>query len=301
MTANPVIKELARAKVNLTLEVLGKRADGYHELRSIVAFADFGDTLTLTPGDSYALRTVGPMAPNIDGPNLIEKAADLLQALFVTQTGDATGGWGGFELVKRIPVAAGLGGGSADAAAAIRAILRAFPTFEPGSEALNAIALEIGADVPVCLAQATAFMAGVGEVVTPLPEMPAFAALLVNPGIKLSTRDVFLALAADPLTGDEECASDAADRVKRQLAAGDWLSCLAESHNVLEHPARRLTPEINNVLSALSLMTGCWLARLSGSGPTCFALFETAAQAETAAAILRRDRPHWWCVSTQLG
>ncbi|MDZ4791741.1 MAG: 4-(cytidine 5'-diphospho)-2-C-methyl-D-erythritol kinase [Hyphomicrobiales bacterium] len=301
MTESISVVELAKAKVNLTLEVLGKRPDGYHELRSIVAFADFGDTLTLTPGRSFALHSTGPMALNIDGPNLIEKAAGLMRALFVDETGDAAKGFGRFDLAKRIPVAAGLGGGSADAAAAIRAIMRASPALQPATAALNAAALKIGADVPVCLAQVTAYMAGVGEAMTPLPKMPSFAALLVNPGVKLSTRDVFQALAAEPLKGNEECASDAANGVERRLSAGDWASCLMQSCNDLEPPARRLAPEIDDVLSALSSMTGCWLARLSGSGPTCFALFETNAQAEEAAATLRRDRQQWWCVATQLG
>lgn len=295
------IVELAKAKVNLTLEVLGRRADGYHELRSIVAFADFGDTLALTPGAGFALHTAGPMAGLIDGPNLIEKAVALTRALISPLSNEGAACIGRFDLEKRIPVAAGLGGGSADAAAAMRSMLRVFPAFRPEQGALTAAALQIGADVPVCLPQTTAFMAGVGEAVTPLPGAAGFSALLVNPGVKLATKDVFHALAAPPLNGDVECAQNAAQRLAKQSAVDEWRNCLLNSRNDLEAPARRLAPEIDDVLGTLRALPGCWLARLSGSGPTCFGLFDTPAQAHDAAAILRRDKPQWWQVATRLG
>ncbi len=295
------VTEFAKAKVNLTLEVLGKRTDGYHELRSIVAFADFGDTLSFTAGEAFALNITGPMAESIEGPNLIEMAAASMGELFGQKSDNSASVWGRFDLVKRIPVAAGLGGGSADAAAAMRAIVRAFPALKPDQSAINAAALKIGADVPVCLTQMTAFMAGVGEAVTILPRTLSFPALLVNPGVKLATRDVFHALAAKPLAKDAESASAAATRMIRQLEAGDWAPCLHASRNDLETAARRLAPQINEVLALLGALPGCWLARLSGSGPTCFALFETTSHAGEAAAILRRDRPQWWQVATQIG
>ncbi len=295
------VTEFARAKINLTLEVLGKRPDGYHELRSVVAFADFGDTITFTPSGRFELLTTGPMAESIEGPNLIEKAAALMAGILEPDVAHPACASGRFDLVKRIPVAAGLGGGSADAAAAMRAIMRTNPHLKADRAALRAAALKVGADVPVCLAQTTAFMAGVGEALTDLPETPSYPALLVNPGVKLSTRDVFTALAAKPLAYDAETSDEAAERLIESVRANGWASYLLSSRNDLEPPARRLAPEIDEVLARLSTLPGCWLARLSGSGPTCFALFETAGQANEAAKIIHSERPKWWLAATQLG
>jgi 4-diphosphocytidyl-2-C-methyl-D-erythritol kinase len=288
---NPAMyTELAKAKVNLTLEVRGKRADGYHELSSIVAFSGFGDTLEFTPGAEFSLETDGPMAAAIDGPNLIEKTVNLMRQRYAGADGAAALGLGRYRLTKRIPVAAGLGGGSSDAAAAIRAMLRACPAVQPEAGELCAIAAKIGADVPVCLEQQAALMAGIGEKLIPLRERVSYPAVLANPGVKLSTRDVFTALAAQPLpagAGEAEVPQE-----------GGLRAFILRSHNSLEAPARRLSPVIGDVLAELAAGEGCWLARLSGSGATCFGLYATAAQAEAAAASLQRAHPDWLAVST---
>ncbi|MDX2263757.1 MAG: 4-(cytidine 5'-diphospho)-2-C-methyl-D-erythritol kinase [Hyphomicrobiales bacterium] len=297
MVATPLI-ETARAKVNLTLEVLGKRADGYHELRSIVAFADFGDELTYAPSEAFSLAVSGPMAGAIDGANLIEKAVASLAPLL--SQGGAEAPSGRFDLVKRIPVAAGLGGGSADAAAAIRAMLRARPDIRPDERQVERAALAIGADVPVCLRQETAFMGGVGEQVRPLPQPAPFPALIVNPGVKLATRDVFAALSAPALASAADFRRDA-DLMRARLESEGWRAVLLAGRNDLEPPARRLSPVIDDVLAMIDAAPGCWLARLSGSGPTCFGLFETADAADAAARAIGARRPSWWMTATELG
>jgi 4-diphosphocytidyl-2-C-methyl-D-erythritol kinase len=297
VTQTPRVIELARAKVNLTLEVLGKRPDGYHELRSIVAFADFGDMLTFTPGGAFSLTASGPMAASIDGPNLIEKAAALVHEMLAEQ-GEADSGR--FDLIKRIPVAAGLGGGSADAAAAIRAMLRANAHIRLDERKVERAALSVGADVPVCLRQSASVMGGVGDVVRPLEREVAFPAVLVNPGVKLSTREVFAALDAPPSPPTHASAREGVAHIAAELEAGDWMSALLASRNDLEPAARRLEPLVQFVLTALRECAGCRFARLSGSGPTCFAIFNTAENAAAAAAALQAEFEEWWIVATRL-
>lgn len=303
-----MINEFANAKINLTLEVLGRRSDGYHELRSLVVFASFGDALTYVPGGPLRLETTGPFASAVDGENLVLKAARALLAL------DAGFHQGLFRLDKRIPVAAGLGGGSSDAAAALRALLQeAGRPFigpatamlserqeAPSPEQLTALAAKIGADVPVCLWRKAAVMGGVGEKLTFMTDFPSLPAVLVNPGVKLSTRDVFAELGAPVLAGDgNEAASE------RELAPPldeSGLMCyLAERGNDLEAPARRLAPVIDDVFSALKGKRGCVLTRLSGSGPTCFGLFASMEEAEAAARDIVAECPRWWAAATRLG
>jgi 4-diphosphocytidyl-2-C-methyl-D-erythritol kinase len=285
--------EKARAKVNLSLHVLGRRPDGYHELDSLVAFAGFGDDLEFSReagGGAARLRVEGPFAGAIEGHNLIEAAADTVAGWF----GRALPGQ--FTLTKHIPVAAGLGGGSADAAAAIRALARAFDLDLRAVPNLAEAAARIGADVPVCLHQTASWMRGIGEILRPLDRFPEIPAVLVNPRVPLSTRDVFRALSAPPL--DPGRASPAAPNAFEDAEA--VIRFLAHRSNDLEAPATRLAPVVGAVLSELRQDRDCALARLSGSGPTCFGLYLSSAQAASAALRLRASHPAWWVMPTAL-
>ncbi len=291
------VSEFARAKINLTLDVLGKRADGYHELISLVVFAkDFGDTLTLTPGARFELSLSGPRAAAVDGPNLVETA----NARFAERLG-TTPLTGSFHLDKHIPVAAGLGGGSADAAAALRALMRINPQHGLNKEQIDALARTIGADVPACLRQRPLVMAGVGERIALLNADVALPAVLVNPGVPLSTRLVFETLNAVPLApGAEESARREINPAQCQDAEA-LRSFVLAGRNDLEPPARRLSPVIGDVIAALRQTAGCWLARLSGSGPTCFGLYGSADEANAAADALAASHRGWWVRATTLG
>jgi 4-diphosphocytidyl-2-C-methyl-D-erythritol kinase len=283
------ITEPALAKINLTLRVLGRRRDGYHELVSLVAFAGIGDELHLHPGQPFALEATGPFASAIEAANLIERACETVLA------GAPDAVLGRFELVKRLPVAAGLGGGSADAAAALRCILRANPGLAPRID-LAAIAARLGADVSVCLASRAALMWGIGERVRPLPSLPEAHVVLVNPGVPLATADVFRALSAPPLAATPpEPPTPGPFAGARELAA----ACAA-SGNDLAHPARRLCPVIGEVETLTGMARGCLHAAQSGSGPTCFGLFATSAAARAAHAAIAAARPGWWSVAARL-
>jgi 4-diphosphocytidyl-2-C-methyl-D-erythritol kinase len=289
--------ELAPAKLNLTLEVLGRRPDGYHELVSLVAFADVGDRLCLFPheGREVSLEVSGPFAAAIEGDNLVLRAA----RCFLDAHPDASGGR--FRLDKRLPVAAGIGGGSSDAAAAVRLLLRAnLADISRRMEALSAFApalSRLGADIPVCLAARAAWMTGIGERVTPLGALPELHAVLVNPGMPLATRDVFAALGAPALPDGGAAAPD----MPSGFGALDGLIAYLDRHpNDLEPPARALAPVIGEVLDAVAAAPGCRMARLSGSGPTCFGVFGTREEAEAAASTLARAQPRSWIAPARL-
>jgi 4-diphosphocytidyl-2-C-methyl-D-erythritol kinase len=284
--------DTAPAKVNLTLRVLARRADGYHEIESLVAFAGIGDTLRFRPGSDLTLTVRGPSAAAAgDGDgNLVHKAA---RALAARRPGV---GLGAFELEKCLPVAAGLGGGSSDAAAALRLIGQANAIAADDPD-LYAAARATGADVPVCLDARPRIMRGIGEILLPPLPLPPLPAVLVNPGVALPTKAVFAAwrpAAAAPLP--HEVAAFA-----KLASAGELLQLLATQANDLEAPAITLQPIIGEVLAALRGLTGCRLARMSGSGATCFALFASAAAASQAASILRGRYPQWWVQPTTLG
>ena len=298
-----VFQSIARAKVNLTLEIRGRRPDGYHELESLTAFTRFGDVLHFQPGCPYSLQAGGPFAAAIAGGNLIQRAAERH-----ANADDTLRTSGAFRLDKRIPVAAGLGGGSADAAAALR-LLAGIPDDDPSHAAgeppspsnalfgLLPLARALGADVPVCLFSKPAIMTGVGEHMRFVTGFPSIPILLVNPLLPLSTADVFRELRANPLSGP-------ADRPAPQIALrsiADVVSYAAARSNDLEAPARRLLPVIGEILEALASCPGALLARLSGSGPTCFALFGTDNEAEAAALQLGEAHPEWWIKPTALG
>ena len=283
--------EEGRAKVNLTLRVVGRRTDGYHDLESVVAFADCADKLTLTPGPELTLKTVGPLAMACGelSDNLVLKAAGLLgEVVPELKTG-------AFVLDKILPVAAGIGGGSADAAAALRLLAR-LNDLSLDDERLQEVALEVGADVPVCLASRACDMTGVGEKLLPLtpPRMPS---VLVNPCVPVATRDVFEALGlrhGELLIGATDVVMEMPSWPEEGSSIDDWVAVLTEGANDLEAPAIRIEPLIGEVLSALSGTEGVRLSRMSGSGGTCFAIFTDATQAKNAARKIQRERPEWW-------
>nr|WP_233713166.1 4-(cytidine 5'-diphospho)-2-C-methyl-D-erythritol kinase [Amaricoccus solimangrovi] len=270
----PPVIERARAKVNLCLHVTGRRADGYHLLDSLVAFAEIGDELRAEPAETPSLAIGGPFAAGLDaGPdNLVLRAAALM------------GGGAAFTLAKNLPVASGIGGGSADAAAALRALARLRGQRLPAPEAV----LGLGADVPVCLAGVPTRMSGIGEVLAPV-RLPPFAMVLVNPGVGVATGAVFSRLARrdNPPLG----------AIPDFTASGDLFAWLATRRNDLEAPAAEVAPVIGGVIAALGASPGCALARMSGSGATVFGLFETLGAAEAAAARLRIAEPDWWVAS----
>ncbi len=292
-----VLIEDARAKVNLTLRVLGRRVDGYHDLASLVAFADCADRLTLEAGPELSLTATGPRAGECGevAENLVIKAARLLD--------DRVPGLvlGHFALDKQLPVAAGIGGGSADAAAALRLLAR-----------LNGIALDdprvieaarlTGADVPVCLVSQSCLMTGVGEQISPLG-FPKFACVMVNPRIAVATVDVFKALGlkhGEILVGVTDVVRSLA-WPKLDAPVEDLLRALARGRNDLEAPAIKMQPVIGEVLAALRGAQGARLARMSGSGATCFAVFDNDADAQAAGQKLQHDHPQWWVHAGTLG
>jgi 4-diphosphocytidyl-2-C-methyl-D-erythritol kinase len=282
--------EDGRAKVNLTLRVVGRRVDGYHELESVVAFADCADRLSLAPGSALDLTISGPLAQACGetSDNLVLKAAHLL--------GERVPGLkiGSFTLDKVLPVAAGIGGGSADAAAALR-LLAQLNGLALDDKRLIDVALETGADVPVCLTSRACDMTGVGETLLPL-SLPIMPCVLVNPRVPVATRDVFAALGlrnGELLVGASDVIQ-ATGWPEKGASVEDWVEVLAASSNDLEAPATRIQPVIGQVIAALSAANGAWLARMSGSGATCFAIFENTAEAQRAAQKIQLDHPQWW-------
>jgi len=284
------LRDSGRAKLNLTLEVLGRRPDGFHELRSLVAFASLGDRVELDPHGPLKLTVEGRFAQCMgDGDNLIVKAA---QAASNKAPGLKLGR---FRLDKMLPVAAGLGGGSADAAAALRLIAEA----NPGAltEAMLAeLATGLGSDVNVCLMSRPALISGRGETVEPVAGFPPCGVLLANPGRPLATAAVYAALGAAAWVPSRHA--------ERLDFHGDFEALLAYATprgNDLERPAAQLVPEIREVLAALLTLDGIRLARLSGSGPTCFALFASGDDAERANPRLAAEFPNWWIAAATLG
>ena len=282
------IREVARAKINLTLEVLGRRADGYHELRSLVTFAGVHDVVTLEPGPAADIAVAGPFAQDIGGENLLVRTLSVLREVAPDLV------LGAVRLEKNLPVAAGLGGGSADAAALVRAIRRANADRAAATDWLH-IAQTLGADVPVCLADAPAMMGGKGERLALLTQLPKVDAVMVNPRRPLGTSHVFAALAARPVTVGQVALDPPA------IADLGELCTYVQTHgNGLEGAATGLMPAIHDMKTALEQEPGCRLAAMSGSGPTCFGLFADKEGARGAAARIASDHPGWWVVHTSL-
>jgi 4-diphosphocytidyl-2-C-methyl-D-erythritol kinase len=284
--------ENAPAKVNLTLRVLGRRADGYHELESLVAFAEVGDRLSFVPGGELALTVRGPNAAQAgeSTDNLVLKAA---QAVATRVAGIRLGA---FDLDKRLPVAAGLGGGSADAAAALRLLARA-NNIPADDGRLYDAARVTGADIPVCLDPRPRLMRGIGEILSAPLKLPALPAVLANPGVALPTKSVFAGWSRG---GTHALMLDDASLAK-VTSREEYLQLLATQANDLESAAIAVEPVIAEVLVALRALTGCRLARMSGSGATCFALFSSAAAAIEAAKALSGKYPQWWVRPSALG
>ena len=282
-----MITVFAPAKVNLCLHVVGKRADGYHLLDSLVAFAGVGDTLEFEPADHLELQLAGPTAGSIptEGENIVLKAARLLaEAAGITKGAN-------IRLTKRLPVAAGIGGGSADAAATLKGLAQLWQVQLP-PERLQALALSIGADVPVCLAGTPTRMCGIGEDLSPAPALPPAWLVLVNPMVPLHTPAVFKARTA-PFSAPDPLTESPADAQGLALA-------LAARRNDLTPPAISIEPVVGEMLAAIAATEGCLLSRMSGSGATCFGLFATQILAAEAAAKLQLARPGWWVAPAEL-
>jgi len=284
--------ESAPAKVNLTLRVLGRRSDGYHEIESLVVFAEFGDRLRLLPGAALTLEVNGPTAAKageIDS-NLVLKAA---REMVARRNGLMLGA---FRLDKHLPVGAGLGGGSADAGAALRLIAQANGLRRDDPQ-LHAAARATGADVPVCLDPLPRIMRGVGDILSEPFTLPPLPALLVNPGIAVATKEVFAGWASAAVPSRAADFAAIANRSTRDKV----MEFLLAQSNDLERPALALAPVIAEVLAELRATPGCDLARMSGSGATCFGLFTTASAAAEAGRALSAGHPHWWVRATKLG
>ena len=277
-----MINEAAPAKVNLFLHVVGRRADGYHLLDSLAVFPPVGDVLHGEISGALSLSVDGPFAAGLHGEddNLVLRAARALMAKAGTTAGAA------LTLTKNLPVASGVGGGSADAAAALRLLARLWNI----GAADSGLAASLGADVPVCLAARPARMGGTGEILTAAPGMPDCGLVLVNPGVAVATQAVFRAR-----TGEFSLPA-ALPAFWSDFAT--MAACLARLRNDLEPAAIHLSPVIGDVLAALRASPGCALARMSGSGATCFGLYADDGEAAGAAASLRRHG--WWTWSGML-
>jgi 4-diphosphocytidyl-2-C-methyl-D-erythritol kinase len=285
------LTEFAPAKVNLTLHVLGRRADGYHEIDSLVAFADVADRLMFRSGPPLELSVSGPTgaAAGASDDNLVLKAARALAARVEGLR------LGAFMLDKQLPVAAGLGGGSSDAAAALRLLAQANGLSSQDAR-LHAAAQATGADVPVCLDPKARLMRGIGEILSEPLHLPEIAAVLVNPGVAVPTKDVFAALGAPALTGPPE----PNEFIAIDADAASLVPLLAGRRNDLQTPAIKIRPVIADVLRALERSANCLLARMSGSGATCFGLFGSSGTAEEAARRLQAAHSNWWVRATYL-
>jgi 4-diphosphocytidyl-2-C-methyl-D-erythritol kinase len=279
------VEERAAAKINLDLWVVGRRADGYHELDSLVVFAPPCDRLRFQAGGQLTLEVTGPFAAALAGDrdNLILRAARRL----AERVGRAPAAR--ITLDKRIPVAAGLGGGSADAAATLRGLSRLWRLGLSAAD-LAPLAAELGADVPVCLASRPTRMQGIGDRLEPIDGLPELFLLLVNPRRPVATEAVLAGLAG-PFGAPPELGPPPGER----SLLLEWLRARA---NHLETPARRLLPAIGEVLDALGSQPGCALTRMSGSGATCFGLFEDRDALAPAEAALAEAHPEWWVATT---
>ena len=288
--AQSKLTAFAPAKINLTLSLLGKRRDGYHELESLVVFADVGDRLAATPSDDWGLDVNGPFAPGLAGENpqdnLVICAARVVHEWARAKGADVSPLR--FQLEKKLPVASGIGGGSADAAAAIKLCLQS-AGLDTDDDLVSAAAA-LGADIPVCLMGQPAWMGGVGDKLSLAQTPTNIPMVLVNPGIGISTGEIFQRLNADPVTEQG---------VKRpDLSSFEGLiEYLESSGNDLEKPALELAPVIGIVLEAIASSDAA-IARMSGSGATCFGIYQTQDEATIAAEILSASHPEWW-VSSQ--
>ena len=280
------VEELARVKINLDLQVVGKRPDGYHELDSVVVFGDLHDRLVIEPAARLRMDILGPMRDQIPigEDNLVMRAARALAFWAKIEPRAA------IRLDKHIPVAAGIGGGSADAAATLRGLAKLWQ-LEIDAETLYDIGNTIGADVPVCIWSKPARIRGIGERIDPVRGLPELPLLLVKPDVSLATARVFDALSWPPPPPGRQPLQP--NPSPTRLAV--WLGA---SRNDLQQAAIGQAPVIAECLTFLERISGCRLARMSGSGATCFAIFADRGESEAAAAFVRRQRPDWWAAAT---
>lgn len=280
------LRQAAPAKINLFLHVGDKRPDGFHALQSLVAFTRVGDELVLSPDRSLKLAISGPFAQGLSAgeDNLIVKAGRALLA----RTGQSHGAY--ISLKKNLPVASGIGGGSADCAAALRGLSRLWKLDLPHDE-LCGMAAELGSDVPVCISSQPQWMEGRGEILTPLPPLPEFATVLVNPGVPVPTGRIFAAL--------QERRGVGLPLPPVFANIDDLLAYLKDTTNDLEAPAIMVAPVIAETLAAIARQ-GALLSRMSGSGATCFGLFDSDESAARAAKSITTLQPGWWCAATRL-
>ncbi len=285
--------ERAPAKINLTLHIVGRRADGWHELESLVVFTRSGDTLALEPGDVLGLVVTGPTAgaAGANDDNLVLRAARALAA----RAPDLR--LGAFTLTKRLPVAAGIGGGSSDAAAALRLLARANGIAIDDPRVMEAAAVT-GADIPVCLAARARMMRGTGDRLGPLLDLPPLPALVVNPGVPLETKAVFARMGLEP--GWTSTASAHAALKSGGETADTMFAALRRGRNDMEDAACVLAPIVSDVLAVLGAARGCRLARMSGSGATCFGLFTDCRAVARAKQAIAKVHPGWWAKTTML-
>ncbi len=286
-TATTIKKVFSPAKINLYLHITGKRGDGYHELDSLVGFVDIGDELKFEPADKLSFKAEGPYGHLLKGGyNLVLKAIEAM--------GVGYGANFDITLTKNLPVAAGIGGGSSNAAAAIWALYDQGIIEDISSPELITKMAELGADIPVCLGCKTTRMQGIGEILSDVPTMPEISIVLANPNKPCSTQEVFANYGNDftgPATDMPECFED----------FNRLILFLTAQRNDLTSAAKRTVPEISNVLNQIEQQKGCVLSRLSGSGATCFGLFEHEADAEVASIELAEDNPDWWVRAGTLG
>jgi 4-diphosphocytidyl-2-C-methyl-D-erythritol kinase len=278
----------APAKINLYLHVTGKRDDGYHLLDSLVAFAGVHDIITIAAANQLTLINQGPFSEGLPttADNLVMRAAEQLRNL----TGIIDGAQ--ITLTKNLPIASGIGGGSADAAAAIKGLVRHWGV-HPGHHDLSGLALGLGADVPICLYGQAAFIGGIGEQIEPVYALPEAPMVLVNPGVGVSTPTIFKA---------RKASFSLAHRIDDTPSSFDELIELLTNNrsNDLTEPAIQTEPIIGDVLKQLELTRGCQLARMSGSGATCFGFYNTQIEADMAASEIKNTQPEWWVVATRL-
>lgn len=280
-------REAARAKVNLYLHVTGKRADGYHLLDMLVVFAETGDEIRVAPADDLTLTIDGPFGRGLTATpdNLVLRAALALRDLSGSKLGAR------IHLTKNLPLASGIGGGSADAAATLIALQKLWSVSPPRAD-LFRTAQKLGADVPICLDGRASFVGGVGEEIAPILGLPQAYLLLVNPLVETPTPAVFKARVG-PFSRPARF-----DRSPTDFA--DFVALLATRQNDLTAPAITLAPIVADVLQAIAATPDCRLARLSGSGATCFGVFETLAQAEAARAVILAAQPRWWAIAAPM-
>ena len=281
------LTRFAPAKINLALHVVGRRADGYHLLDSLVAFATSGDRITVEPASEDAFTVSGPYAAGVpvDAGNLVLRARDALRSRIGSAAFPVR-----IHLEKNLPIASGIGGGSSDAAATLKALSALWQAELPQAD-LAALGLSLGADVPMCLHAQPARITGIGETIAPIGTLPDLPAVLVNPGVAVSTPAIFKQLT----TRDNPPLPPQPDTVAPQA----WLDWLRATRNDLQPPAIAVAPVIAEVLRDLT-NTGASFARMSGSGATCFGLFATQAEADAAAAQLLLHHPQWYVQATLL-